>query len=420
MMTDWKRITAALAAALLSLSLCSCDLYDSLDMMLNDETPVDFGLEEEVRERQKELGSLRGYSALQNDSERRVYAIVDLFAADAERTHFVLSNDGTPDRLSEILEMYRSDHPEVFWISDQSGYEYSTHSTYTEVDLIYSFTGEELEEARKLFDEAVDAFLESVPEDSDDYEKELYLNDYLLDLCEYDDAAADREEVVANEQNAYGALVDNMAVCEGYTRAFQLLCTKMGIDCVPVNGTCDSEDLGNGNHIWNAVNIEDDWYYVDVTWNDVQPDEEDYMLTEIERHLYFNITTDALEDDHKISPLYGSGEESDYYNAFVPECTAESCSYFNRSVVHISSADDSDELCDALARAAEYGSDTFEFFIEPDADYSEVVDEIVNSKAYEWITYANKQNDSDHQLSDDCRIYTYEEVGAAALSLEYE
>ena len=272
MMTDWKRITAALAAALLSLSLCSCDLYDSLDMMLNDETPVDFGLEEEVRERQKELGSLRGYSALQNDSERRVYAIVDLFAADAERTHFVLSNDGTPDRLSEILEMYRSDHPEVFWISDQSGYEYSTHSTYTEVDLIYSFTGEELEEARKLFDEAVDAFLESVPEDSDDYEKELYLNDYLLDLCEYDDAAADREEVVANEQNAYGALVDNMAVCEGYTRAFQLLCTKMGIDCVPVNGTCDSEDLGNGNHIWNAVNIEDDWYYVDVTWNDVQPD----------------------------------------------------------------------------------------------------------------------------------------------------
>lgn len=49
-------------------------------------------------------------------------------------------------------------------------------------------------------------------------------------------------------------------VCEGYARAFKIVCDKLGIPCI----------LGCGNnHMWNYV--QDDagnWYGVDPTWND--------------------------------------------------------------------------------------------------------------------------------------------------------
>lgn len=50
-------------------------------------------------------------------------------------------------------------------------------------------------------------------------------------------------------------------VCEGYSRAFQLLCSKVGIQVT--EAVSDS-----GNHMWNNVRYGNYWTGVDVTWND--------------------------------------------------------------------------------------------------------------------------------------------------------
>ncbi len=97
-----------------------------------------------------------------------------------------------------------------------------------------------------------------------DFEREEYINNYIIDNCRYDEEAAENNDVQGgNENDAYGALVDGKAVCEGYARAFQLLCNKANIDCVLLSGTTDS-----ANHAWNGVKIGGDWYQIDVTWND--------------------------------------------------------------------------------------------------------------------------------------------------------
>ena len=96
-----------------------------------------------------------------------------------------------------------------------------------------------------------------------DFEREEYINNYIIDNCRYDEEAAENNDVQGNENDAYGALVDGKAVCEGYARAFQLLCNKANIDCVLLSGTADSD-----NHAWNGVKISGDWYQIDVTWND--------------------------------------------------------------------------------------------------------------------------------------------------------
>lgn len=410
-------IAAVLAAAALWLGGCS---PDELLALFEDAKPENSALEAQVAQRRQTLTG-NGYNVLRTESEKNAYAAVDCLAQEGSSTVFTIDNDGTPDRLDDILDLYKGDHPEVFWLNDSSSYEYTTHETYTEIRLLYSFSGSELTAAKQRLRDKVNEILSSAPKDADSYEKELWLNDRLVESCEYDEDAAAHEEVIANEQNAYGALVDGRAVCEGYSRAFQLLCSEMGITCVSVNGTAEDEsDDGDGNHIWNAVQLDGSWYYVDVTWNDFQPNSDDYHITEIEKHLYFNITTGQLLEDHKISPLYGSSEEADYYNAFIPECSAGEYNYFRKSLLTIRSADDGDALKNALAQAAANGEETFAFCIDEDADFDSVVDDIVGGYAYSWIQDANYQNDSAHRLSDECRFYTYEEINAAAFALEYE
>lgn len=54
--------------------------------------------------------------------------------------------------------------------------------------------------------------------------------------------------------------------CEGYARAFKLICDQIGLPCIVVSGD---------GHMWNYVQNEDGvWYAVDVTWDDPVRDTE--------------------------------------------------------------------------------------------------------------------------------------------------
>lgn len=58
-------------------------------------------------------------------------------------------------------------------------------------------------------------------------------------------------------------------VCEGYARAFKVLCDEMDVPCVLMSGNVLDEDGNKGGHMWNYVQMEDEkWYIVDVTWDD--------------------------------------------------------------------------------------------------------------------------------------------------------
>ena len=57
-------------------------------------------------------------------------------------------------------------------------------------------------------------------------------------------------------------------VCEGYSKAFKILCGKFGINCALVSGDGKTSDTSGGPHMWNYVQIADKWYAVDTTWDD--------------------------------------------------------------------------------------------------------------------------------------------------------
>lgn len=96
-----------------------------------------------------------------------------------------------------------------------------------------------------------------------DYEKLEIINDYLVEYCEYLSEAMELPEAHTTAFTAYGALIEGQAVCEGYTNAVQLYCEAVDIPCVKVTGIVDG-----GNHIWNAVYLENKWWMLDTTFND--------------------------------------------------------------------------------------------------------------------------------------------------------
>lgn len=98
---------------------------------------------------------------------------------------------------------------------------------------------------------------------STDYEKLRYINNYLVDNCEYVAAAVKDPDRYYKAFTTFGCLVEGQAVCEGYANSVQLLCEMLDIPCIKVTGTAYG-----GNHIWNAVYLDGKWWMLDVTFND--------------------------------------------------------------------------------------------------------------------------------------------------------
>ena len=79
---------------------------------------------------------------------------------------------------------------------------------------------------------------------------------WLCDHCVYDNAAVGNTSV---SHLAYGALVDGVAVCDGYTGAYNLLLRLEGIECTA---------LFNDEHIWTVATLDGTSYHIDTTWGD--------------------------------------------------------------------------------------------------------------------------------------------------------
>lgn len=125
-------------------------------------------------------------------------------------------------------------------------------------------TGQNLavyEKAQQVLDEIISS-------DMSDYDKELAVHNYMTDNIGYDETALGRTEADAGAPTSatpYGALVLDTAICYGYSTTFQLLMDMLGIECLTVDGTIEDT---NRAHSWNMVNLDGDWYHVDVTWDD--------------------------------------------------------------------------------------------------------------------------------------------------------
>lgn len=151
-----------------------------------------------------------------------------------------------------------SDHPEIFWIGTKAQVE---ESGLTGKVVGYSFEITVPSEARASMREQLeaeaDACIGQIAADASQYQKIKFVYEYLINTVEYDAISPD-------SQNIQSALLYKRSVCAGYSKAFQYILNRMGLFCTYITGTIAE----GGDHGWNMVRIDGNYYYVDVTWGD--------------------------------------------------------------------------------------------------------------------------------------------------------
>ena len=351
-----------------------------------------------------------GYNSLSTDVLRSVYDTIGEYMNKSYEEDFN-AGDISLANFDEALGAYEQDHPEEFWLDLKSRYSYVEYGGSVGFKLNFEFEGDELSEAKEKFENKVSEITASAPKEASDYQIEIYANNYVIDNCAYKSDAS-------MQHNAYGALVKGEAVCDGYSKAFQVICNRLGVDCVGINGYCPEFNKENGEssdtgHMWNCVKIDGSWYHIDVTWNDGD--------VHIQRYLYFNLTTEKVKENHTISPLYADKTDSDeLFNVFVPECTSEEYNYMKREYVTLNNLDDDSELLAAFLQAVRNGDRYFDFLVSEDLSYEDTVQSISDYYGYKWIEAVNGYNSGGAQIDDKTQFYTYQNVNAVTFDIQYK
>lgn len=185
-----------------------------------------------------------------------------------------------------------------------------------------------------------------ITDDMDEAAKAEALHDYIVQHAEYDYAAAEDNSRYPKAYTAYGILVEGRGVCEGFTRAYQILLYRAGILSTPVSGKgVDSEE----NHMWSAVRIHGDWYLTDVTWDNSAKMAGDKV--------FYNQTAAIFASSHIPSPSISEITGSlDGYNFDLPTFTATRENYFIKHGLYFADKADFDANFPArLAQAVEKG-----------------------------------------------------------------
>ncbi|EHL15271.1 hypothetical protein HMPREF9630_00640 [Peptoanaerobacter stomatis] len=149
-------------------------------------------------------------------------------------------------------------------------------------DALYKCVVNVEKEKDSLVEKKVEEIADKFRHLSSDVDKLMAVHDYLIDNIEYSN-----EHIVSY---AYGALIEGKAVCQGYSQSFQKIIDKLNIEGRTLKGW--STAVKPEFHQWNRVKLDDGWYFVDVTWDDLHEDQ-------YRSYKHFLINSETLGKNHK-------------------------------------------------------------------------------------------------------------------------
>lgn len=251
-----------------------------------------------------------------------------------------------------------SDHPEIFWIGTKAQVE---ESGLTGRVVGYSFEVTVPSEARASMREQLeaeaDACIGQIAADASQYQKIKFVYEYLINTVEYDLSSPD-------SQNIQSALLYKRSVCAGYSKAFQYILNRMGLFCTYITGTI----VDGGDHGWNMVRIDGNYYYVDVTWGDpVFANQMENTEDGVINYNYLCCTEYDLFKTH----MPGNSVE-------LPQCTSDDYNYYKLNGLYYETFD-YDTIYNVLMNSVWNGE-------------ASVVMKFGNSEAYETAKYELFEN----------------------------
>lgn len=213
------------------------------------------------------------------DGEKKAFTEEELVqslsdAIDDELGVYVTGKD-IKEFVSNLIEKMQGEYLEIHEIYDDTAvveaYKSGDDSGLSDED---KFT---LEKVTEVIDEII-------KDDMTDYEKEFAVYTWLVKYVNYDEESfsAIPDNIEDYNYYPYGVLKYHSAICVGNATTFKLFMDILGIDCKIIHSTEE------GEHAWNMVCLDGDWYHVDVTFDSGMNGEPGYE--------YFNVP-DCFKED---------------------------------------------------------------------------------------------------------------------------
>lgn len=284
-----------------------------------------------------------------NEKQKQAYiAIYSMFQNFTDSRRITISADEIKDVFVAVLY----DNSEIFWVD--LNYEYIDYGESVEFSPVYRLEKAEADKMTESVEDIVKEIIKNSEKFATDYEKELFFHDYICQNTVYD-------ETSFNDfgDTAYSSLISGKSICEGYSRAMQLLLDRAGIRNYLVIGDGVTEE-NTEPHMWNIVEIDGKNYHLDVTWNDTGT-EEGYG------YLYFNVTDEFISRDHlNLVPQ-------------INNCTYVDANYFVMNDLFISNFNGFDSLISPVSAMLKNGDNTVEIVFADKTEFDKAIDELENN-----------------------------------------
>lgn len=139
----------------------------------------------------------------------------------------------------------------------------------------------------KLVNEAIKNIEKEIFDDSLSTKDQIkVIHDYIIDNSKYDSNRTDNGVIEYKSDLAYGPLLEGYGICGGYSDAMELFLEDMNIE---------SYKVSSESHVWNAVNLYDTWYHLDLTWDDPVTNTGVDLIEE----KFFMVSTSTLQELEK-------------------------------------------------------------------------------------------------------------------------
>ena len=322
-----RKLAVSLFLAVLSGTLSGCALPDDFAGMIRPVEEVVSTVRQNMELRQqmnalelpKDVESISAgryaYESLSKE-EQKIYDQMLDAVMNQEEEVTLSTSDGR--RLEDIFNCIKADHGGLFWVES---FRYTQYQRNGQTEVMsfapnYIMTAKERAAMQKKIDRQVKQYVKGLA-DATDYEKAKTIYCRLIQKVDYNLKAE-------NNQNIISVFIGKETVCQGYASAMQYLMNELGIPCVIVTGMAKG-----GPHAWNLLQLDGEWYYVDVTWgNSKYHDDEENDVKYVE-YDYLNITTEEMLQDHIPQVRFG-----------LPECTALKNNYFVHEKKYFTSMDE--------------------------------------------------------------------------------
>lgn len=301
-----------------------------------------------------------------NKEEQFVYGLF-LEALRKKATECDISGVKKDVNLVMVLNAVLGDYPEII---------YFDKSEITTIESLFgkklSFAGCMNKRQAEQYDDQLRKALEDAVWEIDknaknDKEILMGISEFLQRNVEYDMEESNRSSRKKSKSpmshNAYGALVNHKAVCDGFSSAYSLIAQYFGMRCMVIEGKSSYQSMENTGHAWNIIEYDNAYYHIDSTW-----DANIYHTTQYYSYDYFGLDDNEIAVDH----------EWDIHTA--PKCDSNKLSYFLSNGLYAYSES---QIEDIILKKMKYRNKVIRLKISPSValvgDVEKYLDKILNS-----------------------------------------